>query len=313
METGKINRKRSSFTMVANKAMRDEHLSLKAKGLYSLMQSYLDMESIGFVVYKSYLQTHCCSDGRESFNSAWKELEKAGYLISEKKRSEKGTYVYEYTVLDSPNVENKDINNDPHTGNPSLDNPHLDNPVVEGPVLDKPSLDAPDPVNPSVNKEVSKSDLKNNTKHMYFSGITPEEFLIAKQNGAPLSSQEKSILRTLAKYNFPPEIQIALLDHVLSVSQNRLVRSFVEMVAGEWARDNVRNMDDVEREKNKTLTKGQRKEVLPAYYYEDSQSPDYYGKTISPEEARRVEQMLRSMGANDTSDDDSAKDPEFPL
>ena len=313
METGKINRKRTSFTMVANKAMRDEHLSLKAKGLYSLMQSYLDMESIGFVVYKSYLQTHCCSDGRESFNSAWKELEKAGYLISEKKRSEKGTYIYEYTVLDSPNEGNKDINNDPHTGNPSLDNPHLENPSLVSPAPDTPSLDSPYPVNPSVNKDTPNSDLKNNTNHMYFAQITPDEFLIAKQNGTPLSSQEKSILRMLAKYNFSPEIQIALLDHVLSVSQNRLVRSFVEMVAGEWARDGVRTMDDVESEKTKTLAKSQRKETLPAYYRKDHQNVNPDEQPISQEDARRAEQMLRSMDANDSQADDAAKGPEFPL
>ena len=302
VETGKINRKRQSFTMVANKAMRDKELSLKAKGLYALMQSYLDMETIGFVVYKSYLQNNCCTDGRDSFNSAWKELEKAGYLITEKKRTEKGTYVYEYTVVDNPSVHNDEF--DPHTGNPSLDKPSADKPKVDTPALDEPHADDPAADTPSVNKKQSIENLKNNTentKHMYSSGVTPEEFLISRQNGIPLSGHDKKILKSLSNYGFTREVQVALLDYVLSVSQNRLVQSFVDMVAGEWARDGIVTLADVDAEKEKTITaapkQSKRQCVLPDYMVH----PERYkteSSTISPEEAEEVEAQLAELRGN---------------
>lgn len=312
VETGKINRKRQSFTMVANKAMRDKNLSLKAKGLYALMQSYLDMESIGFVVYKSYLQNNCCTDGRDSFNSAWKELEKAGYLITEKKRTEKGTYVYEYTVVDNPSVHNDE--SDPHTGKPSLDKPQVENPKTVNPIMGKPEAESPHAENPSVNKESAIENLKNNTentKHMYLSGVTPEEFLISRQNGIPLSGHDKKIIKSLSNYGFSREIQIALLDYVLSVSQNRLVQSFVDMVAGEWTRDGVTTLQDVEKEKEKQITnstnQSKHQKVLPDYMvhperYQDDSTP------ISPEKAKAVrEQLMREMreaaAATDSQDE----------
>ena len=296
METGKISRRRQSFTMVANKAMRDKHLSLKAKGLYALMQSYLDMSSIGFVVYKSYLQNNTCADGKDSFNSAWKELEKAGYLLVEKTRTSKGTYAYEYTLLDEP------INTDPHTAHPDAENPALDKPVMDVPKTVKPAMaesamDKPTAEKPSLNKETLNQNLEKNTEHIYFSQITPEEFLIAKQNGTPLSSQDKTILRTLAKYGFSNEVQVALLDHVLSVSQNRLIKSFVEMVAGEWARDGVKTADDVKRETSKTLSNHKKTEVLPAYYYESQQEKDAEEKPVqSREEMMAWFEKMRQQG-----------------
>ena len=42
METGRI-RKKDGFTMVMNEVARDKRLSLRAKGLYLLVQSYITM------------------------------------------------------------------------------------------------------------------------------------------------------------------------------------------------------------------------------------------------------------------------------
>ena len=57
-----------------------------SKGLYSLIQSYITIPN--FVLYKDYLMKQC-KEGRDAFNSTWKELKDAGYLIQYKERGEK--------------------------------------------------------------------------------------------------------------------------------------------------------------------------------------------------------------------------------
>lgn len=99
METGRFRTKKVYFSQVSNHALRDTTLSLKAKGLYSLIQSYITIE--GFTLYKSFLQKQC-KDGRDSFNSSWNELKKSGYLIQYKMRDENNKFKYEYELLDVP-------------------------------------------------------------------------------------------------------------------------------------------------------------------------------------------------------------------
>ena len=98
---GKFRKKKIYFTQVSNVALRDTNLSLKAKGLYALIQSYITIEN--FTLYKTTLLKDC-SEGKKAFESAWKELKDAGYLIQYKMQGEKGFFYYEYELLDEPQV-----------------------------------------------------------------------------------------------------------------------------------------------------------------------------------------------------------------
>ena len=109
-DNGRFLTKRNNFSQVSNTALRDDNLSLKAKGLYSLIQSYITIE--GFILYKNTLRAKC-KEGDSSFNSAWKELKQAGYLVQHKNRNEKGNWYYCYELLDYPGVENRGVENSP--------------------------------------------------------------------------------------------------------------------------------------------------------------------------------------------------------
>lgn len=113
-QNGKFRKKKVYFTQVSNAALRDSNLTLKAKGLYSLIQSYITMEN--FILYKNTLLKQC-KEKETSFNSAWKELKDNGYLIQYKFKNEKGVFIYEYELIDNPTVEN-----------PGVENPHVENP-----------------------------------------------------------------------------------------------------------------------------------------------------------------------------------------
>jgi hypothetical protein len=96
--SGKFRSKKTFFSQVSNSALRDPGLSLKAKGLYALIQSYITIE--GFLLYKSHLVKQN-ADGIKSFESTWAELKQKGYLIQHKTRGENGSFCYEYDLLDT--------------------------------------------------------------------------------------------------------------------------------------------------------------------------------------------------------------------
>ncbi len=93
-------RKKCGYATVSLCALRDENLSLKAKGLYSVIESYIRVPD--FVLWKNTL-INCSTDGIRSFNTAWDELKKAGYLKQYRIRIEKG-WKYEYELLDEPDT-----------------------------------------------------------------------------------------------------------------------------------------------------------------------------------------------------------------
>jgi|GEM_PF-4742390 len=101
-KTGAFRKPKVYFSQVSNTALRDINLSLKAKGLYSLIRSYITIED--FTLYKTTLKKQC-KEGEEAFESTWKELKTKGYLIQYKSKGNKGTYEYEYELLDIADIE----------------------------------------------------------------------------------------------------------------------------------------------------------------------------------------------------------------
>ena len=89
--------KTQNYTVMSNHHLRNKGLSLKAKGLISLMLSLppdWDYSVAGLVAI--------CKESHTSIRSALKELEEHKYLVRERKNSEKGYFVYEYTLYEIP-------------------------------------------------------------------------------------------------------------------------------------------------------------------------------------------------------------------
>lgn len=97
MNGGVFKKKKVYFSQVSNSALRDNTLSLKAKGLYALIQSYITIE--GFTLYKNTL-INACKESDTAFENAWNELKDAGYLKQDKFRNKAGHFVYEYELMD---------------------------------------------------------------------------------------------------------------------------------------------------------------------------------------------------------------------
>lgn len=98
-------RKKESFTMVYNTLLHDNSISMRAKGLYAIIQSYITIPN--FVLYKSFLISNA-TEGTTAFNSAWNELKEKGYLKQFKMRTENG-FTYQYELLDKPDLSTPSI------------------------------------------------------------------------------------------------------------------------------------------------------------------------------------------------------------
>ena len=143
---------------MANFHLRDISLSLKAKGLLSLMLSLPENWD-----YTTKGLAQICKDGVDSICATLKELEKAGYIQRRRVRNEMGRLTdLEYTILEKPIVpapaeESPDPKqiaqaepqlDFPEQASPHLEKPQRENPVVVNPVLVSPDVDSPNQVSP---------------------------------------------------------------------------------------------------------------------------------------------------------------------
>jgi hypothetical protein len=148
MAVFRINKTRD-YTVMSNHHLRNTALSLKAKGLLSLMLSLPDNWD-----YTTKGLASICKDGIDSICSAVKELEQHGYIVRERVRNDKGQLTtIEYTILEQP-----------ETALPEQEKPKRENPVLDNPVLGKPEQGCPEQENPAqlntnqLNKELSNTN-----------------------------------------------------------------------------------------------------------------------------------------------------------
>lgn len=91
-------RSKKGFTVVQNEITRDTTISLKAKGLYLVIQAYITMPDKKWTK-DDFLRL--AKEGSKAFDSAWKELMESGYLKVHI-MSDNGRWRTEYELLDEP-------------------------------------------------------------------------------------------------------------------------------------------------------------------------------------------------------------------
>lgn len=132
--------KTSSYTVMSNHHLRNPDLTLKAKGLLSLMLSLPENWD-----YTLKGLSCICRENVDAIRTAVWELEKAGYITRRQGRDEKGKMTaIEYTIYEFPQPPKSKI--------PVSENPISDNPTTEIPVSENPT---------QLNKDRSTKDLLN--------------------------------------------------------------------------------------------------------------------------------------------------------
>lgn len=148
--------KTKDYTTMSNYHFREKDMSLKAKGLLSLILS-LPEEWDYTLAGLSML----CRDGKDSVRTALTELEEFGYVETARVRDEKGRLQgTEYIVREIP------VSSLPEKEEPVLEEPTLEKPALEKPILENPTLENPTLEKPTLENPTQLNTNKSNTKKL---------------------------------------------------------------------------------------------------------------------------------------------------
>lgn len=134
-----------NYTVMSNVHLRDKALSLKAKGLLSLILSLPDDWQ-----YNVKGLAAISKEGRSGITSALQELEAAGYLERRQLRGEHGKLAQvEYVVFEAPRPP---LAENPATAKPATADPATENPVTE----DRAQISTEEQITEKQNTDLSK-------------------------------------------------------------------------------------------------------------------------------------------------------------
>lgn len=146
--------KTRDYTVMSNHHLRNTDLSLKAKGLLSLMLSLPEEWD-----YTTKGLARICKDGVDSICAGVRELEDHGYVVRERVRNANGQLgAIEYTILEQPRPP------EPKREKPERENPVQANPVLDNPVLGKPEQENPAQLNTNRSNTNSEKTYPPNTQ-----------------------------------------------------------------------------------------------------------------------------------------------------
>lgn len=132
-------------------------------------------------------------------------------------------------------------------------------------------------------------DTSNRSRIIHqFETTSPYDFINSKyKTGNPTSSDLAIISYLLIDLNLKPGVVNVLVDYVLRINNNKLIKSFVEVIAAQWSKSGIETVEDAmeiaekEYKKKKIAnTKTIKKAVTP---------PDWFNKEIKEERASEEE------------------------
>lgn len=131
-----------------------------------------------------------------------------------------------------------------------------------------------------------------------FETISPYDFLKSKHNGAePMKRDIKLLEDLIIDYKLKPGVVNVLIDYVLKTNDNKLNRSLIETIAGQWARNKIETVEDameIAKKNHKSISKktSVKKEI------KEKEVPVWFDKNIevnsaTDEERQAIEELLK--------------------
>ena len=147
--------KTRDYTVMSNHHLKDRTLTLKSKGLLSMMLSLPDEWN-----YTTRGLAAICREGVDSIGAALKELETHGYIRRTQLRDEKGKITdTEYVIYEMPQCEPP---SSPGTPLPGTAKPYTENPDMGIPDTAEPCTENPAQLNTNQTKtDLSSTELSN--------------------------------------------------------------------------------------------------------------------------------------------------------
>lgn len=141
-------------------------------------------------------------------------------------------------------------------------------------------------------------DTSNRSRMIHlFETTSPYDFINSKyKTGNPTSSDLAIISYLLIDLNLKPGVVNVLVDYVLKINNNKLIKSFVEVIASQWSKSGIETVEqameiaETEYKKKKNVTTKVTKKV--------ALTPDWFNKDIkediaSDEEIKKLESRMK--------------------
>ena len=203
--------KTRNYTVMSNHHLRDKSLSLKAKGLLSLMLSLPEDWD-----YTTRGLARICKDGVDSICATVRELEGAGYIVRARERRADGTLGgIEYTILEQPRGIDAPKRENPVQAENSGDAPKRAFPEQVKPVLGKPEQENPAQLNI---EEQSKEELNTDLTKSFPSFLRERKF--AQEDELERRNSYRAQIMTNVDYNYLvgyTEVDRARLDELVGL------------------------------------------------------------------------------------------------
>lgn len=118
-----------------------------------------------------------------------------------------------------------------------------------------------------------------------FETTKPYDFLKSKYKGVRPTSKDMKILELLiVDLKFNPAVCNVLIDYVLKTQNNRLIKAYVETVAGEWKRANLETAKEAMEYAEKVHKKLKKIKEKPNVTKKEEQIPAWFNKVQEKEE-----------------------------
>ena len=211
--------KSNNFTVMSNVHFKEKKMSLKAKGLLSLMLSLPDDWS-----YNVSGLVRLSKDGKDSVMSALAELETFGYLERVRTIDSKGRFSgIEYNIFETPQQES-----------PITDNQHAEKPILEKSHAENPSLLNTNKLNTNINKITNElntkvdidifEDILSEVVNVELRNLYVDYIEMRRMIGAPMTKRSLKMLITrcerISNFNIREQklmLEAAIINHWKSV------------------------------------------------------------------------------------------------
>lgn len=134
---------------------------------------------------------------------------------------------------------------------------------------------------PEYLRKVSSENSKKSKMIYTFENETPYDFLSGKNKGVRPSKNDLKLLETLLiDYELSPGVVNVLVDYVLRINDNKLVKNFVLTIASQWKRSNIKTVEEAMNlcKKENSAKRGSKKNRRDI-------KPDWYNKVVEEDKA----------------------------
>ena len=196
--------KNKNYTVMSNYHLRDMRLSLKAKGLLSMILSLPENWD-----YSVHGLSYICKEGADAIRQAIWELERAGYIFRSRVRNKKGQLKNaEYVIYEEPQENCKEtaapMEEFPVSEEPMHEMPVSENPMQAAPTLEDQTKEKPTQLNiynTNTLPQNGKINRVRNESNPYPSNPDPTK--CAREDSQPIAlvSQMRDMIRARIDYD----------------------------------------------------------------------------------------------------------------